>query len=201
MPRSAVRHARRALTDRGSARRATLLLVSCESVVGACVLVLALAGLGLLQRGPSWSTPTSGELSSAFGPRADPFTGVPGLHAGQDIRNDCGTAVFAAADGVVRYAAPGPYQGRTGNQIVIDHSGGISTRYGHVLTGTMVVEAGDRVTAGSQIAQMGGDQDLDPIGAGNSTGCHLHFEVNIDDEPVDPLAYLLTLGVTIAAEP
>lgn len=116
------------------------------------------------------------------------------------MANTCGTPIRAAADGVVVRAAPGPYQGRTGNQIIVDHGGGITTRYGHVLTGSMAVRAGDRVSVGLRIAAMGGDPALDPIGAGSSTGCHLHFEVNINGVAVNPNAYLLAQGVLLGID-
>lgn len=134
-----------------------------------------------------WATPAVGRITSPFGMRVHPVTGIRTLHAGIDIANTCGTPVHAAVTGTVLWAG-GAYQGRTGNQIVIDHGGGIITRYGHLLTGTLTVRAGDVVTAGQQIAAIGGDKALDPTGAGNSTGCHLHFEINIDGgrTPVDP---------------
>ncbi|MDX5398647.1 MAG: M23 family metallopeptidase, partial [Actinomycetes bacterium] len=106
----------------------------------------------------------------------------------------------AAAAGIVLRAAPGPHQGRTGNQIIIDHGGGVTTRYGHALTGTMTVRPGDLVTAGQTVGAMGGDPDLDPIGAGSSTGCHLHFEVNLHGQAVNPSAYLLAQGVVLGTD-
>lgn len=146
-----------------------------------------------------WTNPALGSLTSRFGQRVHPVTGAVSFHAGDDVAASCGTPVWAAADGIVLRAAPGPYQGRTGNQIVIDHGGGVITRYGHVLTGTMGVRAGDTVGAGQQIAAVGGDPGLDPVGAGSSTGCHLHFEVNIDGEPVSPSDFLSSHGVTLGA--
>lgn len=143
-----------------------------------------------------WATPAVGKITSGFGMRVHPITGAQTLHAGIDIANRCGTPVHAAATGTVTWAG-GPYQGRTGNQIVIDHGGGIITRYGHLLTGTTLVRAGDTVTAGQQIAAIGGDKALDPTGAGNSTGCHLHFEINTNGgrTPVDPFAHLRQFGI------
>lgn len=146
-----------------------------------------------------WTNPAVGQRTSPYGRRVHPVTGVVSTHTGDDVANRCGTPVVAAADGVVIRAAPGPYQGRTGNQIIIDHGAGVTTRYGHVLTGTIVVRPDDRVHAGMQIAAMGGDRDLDPVGAGSSTGCHLHFEVNFDGQPANPSAYLLAQGVTLGA--
>jgi len=147
-----------------------------------------------------WASPAVGRITSRYGVRVHPVTGVIGSHTGDDVANRCGTPVRAAAAGIVLRAGPGPYQGRTGNQIIIDHGGGVTTRYGHVLTGTETVRPGDLVTAGMQIAAMGGDPDLDPIGAGSSTGCHLHFEVNLDGAPVNPSAHLLAHGVVLGTD-
>ncbi len=147
-----------------------------------------------------WANPAVGRLTSPFGTRVHPVTGVIGTHTGDDIANRCGTPLRAAAAGIVLRAAPGPYQGRTGNQIIVDHGGGVTTRYGHALTGTMTVRPGDLVTAGQTVGAMGGDPDLDPIGAGSSTGCHLHFEVNLGGQAVNPSAYLLAQGVVLGTD-
>jgi len=147
-----------------------------------------------------WTNPAVGKVTSPYGTRVHPVTGVIGTHTGLALANRCGTPIRAAAAGVVLRAAPGPYQGRTGPQISIAHGGQVTTRYGHVLTGTMTVRPGDVVTAGMPIAAMGGDPDLDPIGAGSSTGCHLHFEVNLAGKAVDPSAYLLAQGVVLGTD-
>ncbi|NCD15916.1 MAG: M23 family metallopeptidase [Actinobacteria bacterium] len=147
-----------------------------------------------------WTNPAVGKVTSPYGTRVHPVTGLIGTHTGLDLANRCGTPIRAAAAGVVLRAAPGPYQGRTGNQIIIDHGGQVTTRYGHVLTGTMTVRPGDVVSAGMPIAAMGGDPDLDPTGAGSSTGCHLHFEVNLSGKAVDPSAYLLAQGVVLGTD-
>lgn len=138
-----------------------------------------------------WATPAAGTITSGFGMRVHPVTGARTLHAGIDIANRCGTPVHAAATGTVTWAG-GAHHGRTGNQVVIDHGGGILTRYGHLLTGTLTVHAGDTVVTGQQIAAIGGDRALDPVGAGTSTGCHLHFEINTGGgrSPIDPFGLL-----------
>ncbi|WP_127572585.1 M23 family metallopeptidase [Georgenia faecalis] len=146
-----------------------------------------------------WTNPAVGQHTSPYGLRIHPITGAPALHTGDDVANRCGTPILAAAEGVVIWAAPGPHEGRTGNQIVVSHGGGVTTRYGHVLTGTTRVRAGDHVASGAQIASMGGDPTLDPFGAGSSTGCHLHFEVTVSGQPTSPTAYLLAQGVTLGA--
>jgi len=149
-----------------------------------------------------WANPASGHLTSPFGYRTHPITGQHHLHTGSDVANACGsTPVYAAADGVVIWQGAGGYQGRTGNQIVMDHdgTGGVITRYGHVLTGSILVRTGDHVTAGQQIASIGGDPTLDPQGAGGSTGCHLHFEVNLLGIPVDAREHLASHGVQLGS--
>ncbi len=142
-----------------------------------------------------WIWPVEGRVTSGFGMRVHPVTGARTLHAGIDIANRCGTPVHAAAPGVVTWAG-GSYQGRTGNQIVINHGGGVITRYGHLLTGTLLVHAGDTVTQGQPIAAIGGDRTLDPTGAGNSTGCHLHFELNTGDgrRAINPISLIGALA-------
>ncbi len=149
-----------------------------------------------------WSNPAQGRITSVFGLRVHPVLGTVGQHAGTDVAARCGTPVSAAASGVVVYVGIG-YQGRTGNQVVIAHGNGVITRYGHLLSGTTRVAIGDRVGAGQPIAAVGGNPAIDPVGAGNSTGCHLHFEVNLRDGalPVDPGAFLLDRGVRLGVDP
>lgn len=148
-----------------------------------------------------WSNPVLGRITSSFGMRVHPVLGIASMHAGQDIANACGTPVHAAAAGTVLYVGVG-YQGRTGNQVVIDHGEGIITRYGHLLSGSVGVGAGDAVAAGQHIANVGGDVSIDPVGAGNSTGCHLHFEVNLlgGSLPVDPAQFLALRGVALGVD-
>jgi len=91
-----------------------------------------------------------------------------------DIANKCGTPIYAAAAGVVQRAVGnGGWNGGMGNHITILHSNGTVTYYGHLMT--LLVKPGDKVYTGQNIAFMGGA--LGMAGAGNSTGCHLHFEV------------------------
>jgi murein DD-endopeptidase MepM/ murein hydrolase activator NlpD len=156
---------------------------------------LATAGIGVTAAG--WANPVTGQVTSKFGAR---HTGIPGAstnHAGIDLAADCLTPVFAAADGIVVDA--GRVDGM-GNRIRIDHGGGITTTYAHLMSGTLRVSPGDTVTGGTHIASMGGDKNLDPLGAGTSSGCHLHFEVRINDTATDPAAFMderdITLGST-----
>lgn len=100
-------------------------------------------------------------------------------HTGVDIANKVGTPLYAADSGVVEIAAGG-YNGGYGNTIVINHGGGIKTRYGHA--SKLFVKAGDQVEKGENIAAMGS--------TGRSTGSHLHFEVLVNGARKNPLNYV-----------
>ena len=91
-----------------------------------------------------------------------------------DVANKCGTPIYAAAAGVVQRAVSnGGWNSGMGNHITILHSNGTVTYYGHLMT--LLVKPGDKVYTGQNIALMGGAPGM--AGAGNSTGCHLHFQV------------------------
>ncbi|MDE8651810.1 M23 family metallopeptidase [Novosphingobium album (ex Liu et al. 2023)] len=116
-------------------------------------------------------------VSSSYGYRADPFTGAAAFHAGLDFPGPMGSPIYAAAKGVVSFV--GTRQGY-GNCIEIDHGNGLMTRYAHLSRfGTHV---GAKIAAGTAIAAMGS--------TGRSTGPHLHFEVRINDTPVNPRPFL-----------
>lgn len=108
---------------------------------------------------------------------------------GVDVGNSCGTPVFAAADGVVtvvQEVSPQAKNARSrllfggyGNNVRISHSNGTLTLYSHLFSGSILVQPGQEVRQGQQMAQVGGGWDrrnVRMIGAGRSTGCHLHFE-------------------------
>jgi len=116
-------------------------------------------------------------ISSRFGPRADPFHRAARMHHGIDIPGRAGTPVYAAEDGVVRFAGRA---GGYGNLIEIVHPGGARTRYGHLAA--ILVPAGTQVARGEAIARMGS--------TGRSTASHLHFELRTNGRAVDPLPYL-----------
>ena len=98
-----------------------------------------------------------------------------------DIRNKCGTPIYAAAAGVVQRAvANGGYNLGMGNHITILHSNGTVTYYGHLMA--LLVKPGDKVDVGQNIALMGGAPGM--AGAGNSTGCHVHFQVQGASNPL-----------------
>jgi murein DD-endopeptidase MepM/ murein hydrolase activator NlpD len=118
-------------------------------------------------------------LSSPFGYRIHPITGVKKLHAGMDMAAPKGTSVYAAETGVVIVAQS--WSGY-GNCIIIDHGGGLWTVYGHLMNGGILVQKGETVKRGEKIGMVGS--------TGQSTGNHLHFEVRKNSEPVNPAPYL-----------
>lgn len=117
--------------------------------------------------------------SSGFGPRINPLTGAAGeFHTGQDFAAACGSPVKVAAGGTVTFSGWHPYGG--GNRIVVDHGNGLSTSYNHL--SSLGVHVGQKVERGDVIAASGT--------TGASTGCHLHFEVMVNGQTVDPLGWL-----------
>jgi murein DD-endopeptidase MepM/ murein hydrolase activator NlpD len=117
--------------------------------------------------------PTVGRVSSTFGPRVHPITGRQGMHSGLDIAAPTGTPIAAAAGGTVTFAG---VRGGYGNIVIIDHGDGRETRYAHA--DRMLVQEGQRVAAGEQIATVGA--------TGTATGPHLHLEVRVNGDAVDP---------------
>jgi murein DD-endopeptidase MepM/ murein hydrolase activator NlpD len=124
--------------------------------------------------------PIVGKLESGFGGRRNPFGGSGyEFHSGQDIDAQTGDPVVAGASGKVTFTG---WQNGYGQLIVIDHGGGLTTRYGHL--SHIDIEQGQTVERGQFIGRVGS--------TGRSTGPHLHYEIRINDEPVNPLQYLLT---------
>lgn len=121
--------------------------------------------------------PVEGPVTGSFGERVDPFNGEGAFHTGVDISTAYGQAVIAPADGAVAFAGE---SGGYGRLLILEHGQGISTRYGH-LAGFAVAE-GQRVRRGDVIGYVGR--------SGRSTGPHLHYEVRIQDVPVNPHKYL-----------
>jgi len=117
--------------------------------------------------------PIAARVSSPFGYRADPFTGATRFHAGVDIAAAYGREVPSAGAGQVVFSGA---QGGYGNTVVVEHAGGLRTRYAHL--SSIQVEVGARVDAGSVVGRVGS--------SGRSTGPHLHFEVLQDGQPVNP---------------
>lgn len=121
--------------------------------------------------------PVEGRVTGSFGERIDPFNGEGAFHRGVDIASTLGQTVIAPADGVVTFA---DFLGGYGRAIIIDHGHGLSTRYGHLAN--FAVIAGQQVHRGETIGYVGL--------SGRSTGPHLHYEVRINDTPVNPRKYL-----------
>lgn len=121
--------------------------------------------------------PVEGQVTGSFGERTDPFNGEGAFHTGVDIAAMVGQPVVAPADGTVTFA---DFMGGYGRAIVLEHGHGINTRYGH-LSG-FAVAPGQHVHRGEVIGFVGL--------SGRSTGPHLHYEVRINDTPVNPYKYL-----------
>jgi len=122
--------------------------------------------------------PTEGWLSSGFGYRISPFTGLREFHKGIDIAGKKLTEIIATADGVVTFSGK---NGLYGNMIKIDHGHGMVSRYGHIHK--TLKKQGEAVKRGDVIALMGN--------TGRSTGSHLHYEILLNGLPVNPNKYIL----------
>lgn len=115
-------------------------------------------------------------LTSDFGNRVHPITGVKSFHFGLDLAADEGTSIRAMADGTVRQVGDGSY----GNYVIVDHADGFATLYAHC--SKILVKQNEDVTAGQSIALVGA--------TGNATGNHLHLEVWRDGKALDPGNYV-----------
>lgn len=121
--------------------------------------------------------PTRGWVTSPFGTRTSPFSGIPKFHEGIDIAAQTGTTVMAPADGVIIKAG---FSTGYGNMVEISHGYGIKTVFGH--NSRLNVKPGQRVKRGDVIAYVGD--------SGSSTGPHLHYEVRVNGLPVNPVRYM-----------
>lgn len=137
----------------------------------------------ILDRTPS-IPPCKGILISGFGYRIDPFTKRIRMHTGIDIGGPIGLPIVATADGVVNYT--GVQQGY-GLCVKIDHGRGIETFYAHL--SAILVKPGQPVRRGQVIGLLGN--------TGRSTGPHLHYEIRIGGEPVNPLNYMIESPVIV----
>jgi len=130
--------------------------------------------------------PVDGTLEGGFGGRRNPFGGSGyEFHSGQDIEAPWGAPVFAGASGRVSFVG---WQNGYGQLVVVDHGGGLTTRYGHL--SHIDVELNQTVSRAQLLGKVGS--------TGRSTGPHLHYEVRINDQAVNPLPYLL-LSTKVAA--
>ena len=128
----------------------------------------------------TWPTPGYYGISSPFGYRIHPILKYRSFHGGVDINAPMNANIVAAAAGTVIWS--GWRSGGSGNTIIIDHGGGVTTLYLHIKEGGLLVKEGQKVKAGQTIAKVGS--------TGLSTGPHLHFEVRINGERQDPLKYI-----------
>jgi murein DD-endopeptidase MepM/ murein hydrolase activator NlpD len=125
--------------------------------------------------------------TSSFGFRYDPFTGGSAMHAGVDMAGAHGEPIYAAASGTVLQAGR---SGGYGNLVELSHGKGIDTRYGHL--SAILVKPGDHVEKGQLIGRMGS--------TGRSTGTHLHYEVRVDGQAVNPRPFLEASAYVLAAQ-
>jgi murein DD-endopeptidase MepM/ murein hydrolase activator NlpD len=145
----------------------------------------ATAGCAPLAEGP-WRPPVPAgyALTSSFGWRTSPTRGGADFHTGQDFARPQGSPVTAVSRGIVVYTG---WSGGYGNLIRVRHANGVESWYAHL--STIEVQAGDEVEAGDQLGAVGS--------TGNSTGPHLHLEIRVDDQPVDPMPWLARKGVNL----
>ena len=121
--------------------------------------------------------PLRGRITAGFGQRLDPFSGEGAFHSGVDICAPFGTRVEAGGDGIVLHAG---WDSGYGNEIIVDHGYSMTTKYGHL--SKIFVVVGQEVKRGEVIGAVGM--------TGKTTGPHLHYEVMVNNTPVNPMRYL-----------
>ena len=121
--------------------------------------------------------PVEGRIMSSFGSRNDPFSGEGAFHRGVDISGGYGQSIISPADGMVEFA---DFYNGYGRTVVINHGHGISTLYGHM--SGFAVTSGQHVSRGDVIGYIGM--------SGRSSGPHVHYEVHINNTPVNPHKFL-----------
>lgn len=122
--------------------------------------------------------PAQGWVTSGFGFRIHPLTGLSQMHEGLDIANRLGTPVIATANGIISDVETDQLFGKV---VVISHGFGMTTRYGHLYR--VLVRLGQKVQRGDKIGELGM--------SGRATGPHLHYEVRINNIPANPVQYIL----------
>lgn len=144
------------------------------------ILSLALEGIDTQYIGGelAWPIPGYTRITSKYGMRTHPITGVYKLHTGVDVSAPMGANFVAANDGIVVKAE---YNSAYGNMVIIDHGGGVSTLYAH--GSEIMVQVGDMVKRGETVVLKVGS-------TGYSTGPHAHFEVRLNGVVTDPLPYI-----------
>lgn len=134
-----------------------------------------------------WAAPAAGPLTDGFGARSAPCDGCSSNHRGVDfVAGGCSGPIWAAQAGTVTFAG---FDSADNGTILIDHGGGVETKYLHMEADGILVATGTTVAAGQQIGKTGN--------SGQSTGCHLHFEVLVDGTQVDPQLFMTEVGITL----
>lgn len=148
------------------------------------IMQITLANLGSEYIGGimSWPVPGYTVITSQYGMRTHPITGVYKLHTGVDIRAPIGVNFIAANSGIVMKVSEG---GAYGKMVMIDHGGGVATLYAH--GSEILVEVGQTVRKGEPVLKVGS--------TGYSTGPHAHFEVRVNGFPVNPIPYITNTNV------
>ena len=154
-----------------------------EAGVAAAAAAAAARGSGGLPGGyvgpQGWAVPAAGPITDGFGARPSPGGVGSTYHLGIDIGAACNAPIYAAHSGTVIYAGP---NGSYGNFVLLDNGGGVKTGYAHIRNGGILVGIGQQVGAGQPIARVGT--------TGASTGCHLHYEVRINDTKIDGIPFM-----------
>lgn len=136
-----------------------------------------------------WGYPLAGPYSTGRGFGYHPVKDCaicPANHFGYDMDQPCGAPIYAAGPGRVINAGPMP---GWGNTVRIDHGGGVVTLYGHMQWESLLVSVGQQVTAGTTLGLEGS--------TGKSSGCHLHYEVQVRGVAIDPEPFMATLGLPL----
>jgi murein DD-endopeptidase MepM/ murein hydrolase activator NlpD len=149
-----------------------------EAIAKAEKLSVLLEGQQSLLAATPSRRPSKGYVTSVYGMRIDPFTGLAQLHTGIDFSASLGAPANATADGVVTFSGT---HGAHGKMVEVDHGNGIETRYGHL--SKMLVKVGATVKRGETIGEIGN--------TGRSTGPHLHYEILLNGIPQDPRRFML----------
>lgn len=170
-----------------------LLLAVLSPLFAVPSLLAATTAAGAPGGGPTvvgeWGYPLAGDYtkSDGFGPRNVPNCALCSkFHHGYDMYQGCGATIYAAGPGTVIRAGA---WGALGNAVEIDHGGGIVTIYGHMMWDSLLVSVGASVVAGRPLGREGT--------TGVSTGCHLHFQVDVNGIPVDPEPFMAARGLPL----